>query len=373
MEPQIAKFTKEIVASTEDYRVVLYRQKHGSDKLIVTFDPHGHGIRDEGFGSELVRGEGWDHIFVSHRLSSQYQELSIDIFKDLVRPIIADREVITYGASVGGYCAIYFAGCIGARAIALSPRNSAHHSIRDPKFAHVNFTHLEIKDVPASAYSPVIIYDPVQDIDHGFVRNYILPTYPCAKLVSLPFAGHLVAEALLEVGLLKDLILRMIKEEKTEFIDLSSYSSSYWNAELAYEKIKQGDTGSAAALLKKSLQLKMNFLHLDKLISLTRTSGVPFSILYGVIDPYMEILERSEYFDRKWYLDNNLDLSQDGGFVQEPALHYLLFGGYEGRDPSPNFSSSFYLSQYEDVKSAGANPLLHFIRFGKGEGRRSMP
>jgi hypothetical protein len=57
----------------------------------------------------------------------------------------------------------------------------------------------------------------------------------------------------------------------------------------------------------------------------------------------------------------------------DPAQHYLEFGGFEGRDPSPYFSSQWYLEQYPDVKAAGINPLLHYLQSGLAEGRMPAP
>jgi SAM-dependent methyltransferase len=57
----------------------------------------------------------------------------------------------------------------------------------------------------------------------------------------------------------------------------------------------------------------------------------------------------------------------------DPFLHYLGHGGYEGRDPGPTFSSSWYLRAYPDVKNAGTNPLIHYIRYGQREGRLPRP
>ena len=51
-------------------------------------------------------------------------------------------------------------------------------------------------------------------------------------------------------------------------------------------------------------------------------------------------------------------------------MHYLLFGGMEGRDPSSLFDSKWYLQQNPDVRAAGVNPLLHFLRRGESEGRQ---
>jgi ADP-heptose:LPS heptosyltransferase/GT2 family glycosyltransferase len=72
-------------------------------------------------------------------------------------------------------------------------------------------------------------------------------------------------------------------------------------------------------------------------------------------------IDRSEMFERAWYLKNNPDVAQSG---MDPILHYVLYGAGEGRDPSPSFSTQTYLRHNPDVAAAGANPLAHFIRCG---------
>jgi GT2 family glycosyltransferase len=75
-------------------------------------------------------------------------------------------------------------------------------------------------------------------------------------------------------------------------------------------------------------------------------------------------------FDESFYLANNPDILKSN---DDPVLHYLIHGGFEGRNPSENFNSAFYLEKYPDVKEIGKNPLAHFILFGKSEGRRAIP
>ncbi|WP_374665738.1 hypothetical protein [Ramlibacter sp.] len=53
----------------------------------------------------------------------------------------------------------------------------------------------------------------------------------------------------------------------------------------------------------------------------------------------------------------------------EALAHYLEHGWREGRDPSPRFSTDYYLASNPDVKARGVNPLLHFVRSGRLEGR----
>jgi SAM-dependent methyltransferase len=81
------------------------------------------------------------------------------------------------------------------------------------------------------------------------------------------------------------------------------------------------------------------------------------------------LIRRSGLFDKDWYLAKNPDIVQA---KKNPFLHYLLYGGFEGRDPSTCFCSHLYLDSYEDVKKAGINPLIHYLKYGEKEGRTAM-
>ncbi|MBL0268171.1 MAG: hypothetical protein IPP99_05810 [Chitinophagaceae bacterium] len=82
------------------------------------------------------------------------------------------------------------------------------------------------------------------------------------------------------------------------------------------------------------------------------------------------LLRMSDLFDKNWYLANNPDVAQA---KVNPWLHYLRYGGFEGRDPGPNFCSGWYLDTYKDVKEARINPLIHYSRYGRAERRMAQP
>jgi len=84
----------------------------------------------------------------------------------------------------------------------------------------------------------------------------------------------------------------------------------------------------------------------------------------------LTIIKESGLFDKSYYLQYNPDVKQAG---INPLIHYLKFGGFEGRNPCQQFDSAFYLQQNTDVKEAGINPLLHYVNFGKSEGRQTNP
>ena len=44
----------------------------------------------------------------------------------------------------------------------------------------------------------------------------------------------------------------------------------------------------------------------------------------------------------------------------DAALHYVVFGGREGRDPGPYFSTREYLARFPDVAASGMNALAHY-------------
>jgi O-antigen biosynthesis protein len=72
------------------------------------------------------------------------------------------------------------------------------------------------------------------------------------------------------------------------------------------------------------------------------------------------------HFNSEEYCSSNPDLARS---ALPAALHYLIFGNRELRDPSRCFDTRFYLARYPDVDRAGVNALVHFAAFGQREGR----
>lgn len=81
-----------------------------------------------------------------------------------------------------------------------------------------------------------------------------------------------------------------------------------------------------------------------------------------------ELIRNSALFDAEWYLERYTDVASAGS---DPAIHYLVNGWKEGRDPSPSFSSKAYLRLNSDVATGDFNPLLHYILHGEAEGRET--
>ena len=74
------------------------------------------------------------------------------------------------------------------------------------------------------------------------------------------------------------------------------------------------------------------------------------------------------WFDEDYYLTVNPELRG----CPNPLAQFLVLGWVEGRDPSRNFSTHKYLWKYSDVWFAGENPLIHYLRVGRSEGREMI-
>ncbi len=79
-----------------------------------------------------------------------------------------------------------------------------------------------------------------------------------------------------------------------------------------------------------------------------------------------EYNDPSPYFSSIYYLDNNEDVKSTG---QNPLLHYVLYGESEGRMPNPFFNPKTYLDNNADLEEYDGSLLYHYISWGKSEGR----
>lgn len=81
-------------------------------------------------------------------------------------------------------------------------------------------------------------------------------------------------------------------------------------------------------------------------------------------------VEESGLFDATWYGKTYPDVALSG---VDPLRHFLQIGTLLGRDPSPHFSTQFYLDSNPDVRAADVNPFLHYLDHGRAEARSVLP
>jgi hypothetical protein len=86
---------------------------------------------------------------------------------------------------------------------------------------------------------------------------------------------------------------------------------------------------------------------------------------HRIIKSQLSLIENSGLFDPEWYLKKYPDIAKAH---IDPMRHYLLHGGFEGRNPGPYFNSKIYTSKNPGVKTSGLNPLVHHLIYGKEKG-----
>ena len=82
------------------------------------------------------------------------------------------------------------------------------------------------------------------------------------------------------------------------------------------------------------------------------------------------LIKTSGLMDEKWYFQTYPELKD---VVEDAAQHYILNGALTYKNPGPNFDTRFYLNENPDVKPYRINPLVHYIKYGKSEGRIATP
>lgn len=79
------------------------------------------------------------------------------------------------------------------------------------------------------------------------------------------------------------------------------------------------------------------------------------------------IISASGLFDNDFYVSAYPELGVSNA---ESVGHFCAQGWKEGRWPNPSFDVPYYLKQNPDVAALGMNPLVHWIKFGRAEGRK---
>ena len=102
-------------------------------------------------------------------------------------------------------------------------------------------------------------------------------------------------------------------------------------------------------------------------INILRNRAISFiskKMAFRKINNELQIIAESQYFDKEWYLQQYPDVALS---KLDPMTHYLLHGGFEGRDPGYSFSSTLYMKNHPELATNRINPLIHYLHQEKGE------
>lgn len=100
-----------------------------------------------------------------------------------------------------------------------------------------------------------------------------------------------------------------------------------------------------------------------------RSAGWPMYGTRGEIEYRAHRVRNSGLFSDSYYVAH----LRPGAKGLDPAVHYVTVGEQLGLAPSPEFDPAYYHERNPDVAAGRVNRLLHFIDFGRGEGRLPTP
>lgn len=81
-------------------------------------------------------------------------------------------------------------------------------------------------------------------------------------------------------------------------------------------------------------------------------------------------IRKSGQFSPEYYRETYHDLDSYKGDL---LVHFVRYGGFEGRSPNPYFDSKWYFNANPGVKKKGINPLYHYLTIGSDAGLWPSP
>ncbi|MDX5976679.1 hypothetical protein [Vreelandella alkaliphila] len=241
------------IAEGENFRILFF--DNHAEVTFITFNGTRSRKKSLPFALKYCKKRNFNLISVNQDGDSQYQDLSLSIFHEAVRNYLTSSN-INYGASLGGYCALYYAGVINANVIAISPKNSAHPKFIKKRFKGLNFKHKEIRDTPTSKGNVNIFFDPYKVEDVKFLEGLILPYSDNCKLHPLPHAGHQLLKYVKELGCLTELIDSLVINECIDIEE--NVENSTYLAEKAWFLYRDDNKEVAKEMALRSMDIAPN-------------------------------------------------------------------------------------------------------------------
>ncbi|AHG65830.1 hypothetical protein [Advenella mimigardefordensis] len=230
----------------------------GSNTTFVVFNGSGSTIYSPPFGLSFLLCRGYN-VIVCLQNNNQYQGLSFEDFGKYVGPAVKGKATYLYGSSLGGYCAVYYAGAVKGHVIASAPRNSAHPALitYSPKKNNYNADDFQHKDIFENELSPAsvnIFIDPHVPEDVFFLNNYVRTAYPKVNLLEYQHAGHEVLMHVNRIGHLKNIIGAIVDNRPFE-IDQNT-DSEFTEIGKAHFFLKKQDIRRATIYYQRALNRK---------------------------------------------------------------------------------------------------------------------
>ncbi|CAM3316293.1 hypothetical protein PANO111632_13940 [Paracoccus nototheniae] len=254
----------------ENYMMTLHESPGNTDnRLLITFGPANSDFSTSGFATAVAKKLGIDSIYVAQRLGTYYQGLPLEDFLGVVAPLLPGRDVITYGGSLGAWCAFYYGGPINARIIAFSPLNPGHPDYKTNGFAVplLDYAHGDLRSAAISTHCPILAIDPYRQGDVDFTEQFIAPAYQNVIRYEVPYAGHNILDRMRRAGTLKSFVTDALAGQVPEKIVIKEEGCPHWHFERARLFRWKKDNDAAEVEYRAALKAEFNRVTVTNLVS----------------------------------------------------------------------------------------------------------
>lgn len=228
-------------------------------RLVITFDVMTQTWDKKPYTYNALCQYDNDFLAVRKRTRQDFhQDFHRDDFLRVAAPVAASYlDVVAFGQSLGGYCALYYGTTLPrCRILATAPRNPQNPKYSGkPHACEDLFSHEH--DMPGhGAASPTIVFDPKDAEDGRYVGQSLRSAFPNARFVPYPRTGHSITRYLLEAGILKSTTLGFCEGVPFPEFDRSlRVGSAEYFRNLALRNLAAGRRKWALALALRAKEL----------------------------------------------------------------------------------------------------------------------
>ena len=255
----------EILVKSETLKIeYFYDEKKSHKKLAYIFTPSmNRNLEGNRFGGEIFYRNGYDTIAIKVSNDDWFQSIPSNFF-ERVKRIITENEYekkVAYGSSMGGYASIALSKLLDCNvAIVFSPQYSIDEEFdkRWSSYAKkIDFKYRISKNSIKNDCNFCIFYDN-KNLDEMQVKK-LLEVLPVenTKLIKLPYTGHPAIHYLAEVGLIKDVAIKIANEcsvDGINFLENKRLSKSYFRF-LSYSLLKKNHVKWALSAIDSAIQI----------------------------------------------------------------------------------------------------------------------
>lgn len=215
-------------------RIELYKHIVPAKEVVATFDTIDKTWDLIPFAYNLIKKNKKDLVSLRRNHTRNFhQDISKEQYSDTTDAIFSQYEhKFAYGTSLGGYSSLYYGSNIeGIRILSMAPRNSAHPEYGSPNIlVKEPFKHISPHPVNTNK-NITIIYDPCNPNDENYIASQIIPSYPNAQVLRVPYAGHRIPKFLSQTGQLRPTVKEFLSKKTITPIkrgDLRRNSMEYY-------------------------------------------------------------------------------------------------------------------------------------------------